>query len=137
MPGARRFPRPEKRAISQVSEDAVVPLARKLVALAKEQQHALELGAREQFDWIAVRRDDVTERLSKLLAAEVQVTAQEADELQELRGQLLAIDASMEGRLSAQMEALSAERRSFSKARKALGAYLASPRRRAVVDKRQ
>jgi len=116
----------------------VVPLARKLVGLAQEQQRALDLGAREQFEWIALRRDEVTESLSRLLAAEVQVSDEDAEVLKQLHDELLATDRHMQEQLRAQMSRTSAEQRSFTKARKVLGSYLTlGPRRSGLVDKRQ
>ena len=116
----------------------VVPLARKLVGLAQEQQRALDLGAREQFEWIALRRDDVTESLSRLLAAQVQVSDEDAEVLKQLHDELLATDRHMQEQLRAQMSRTSAEQRSFTKARKVLSSYLTlGPRRSGLIDKRQ
>ena len=115
----------------------VLPLARKLVGLAQEQQRALELGAQEQFEWIALRRDEATERLSRLLAAEVEIPPEDAEVLKQLHDELLVADGRMEEQLRTQMARAQTKQRSFGKARKALGAYLASSSRRpGLVDER-
>jgi len=116
----------------------VLPLAKKLVGLAKEQRNALELGAGEQFDWIALRRDEVTERLSRLLAANTPVSPTEAATLGQLRAELLAVDGAMEAQLRAKIAEVSGRKRVFRRGRKAVGAYLAQGSDRSgLFDQRQ
>ncbi|HEX6512486.1 MAG TPA: hypothetical protein VF157_09325 [Chloroflexota bacterium] len=114
----------------------VLPLARKLVGLATEQHRALEFGTKEQFDWITLRRDEVTQRLSRLLAAHVQVSPEESAALQQLRTDLLAVDDAIQTRLKRQRAEADKRRRGFSRTRKAVGSYVSlGPRQSSFLDK--
>lgn len=106
-----------------------MPLARKLVGFAREQKRALDRGANEQFSWAGLRRDEVTDRLSRLLAGNVAVTDEQGAELAQLREQMLALDAAMEQRLRTTIEEANKRRGEFARTRRALSAYLTSGRR--------
>jgi len=131
-PRARR--RPSRIPQGAAGEDDVLPLARKLVDFAREQHRALGIDAHEQFRWITLRRDEVTERLSRLLAASVSVDAEAAAELEHLRIDMLALDAAMGQRLRAQLADAAARRRNFGRVRKSLSSYLNAGPRRGFID---
>jgi hypothetical protein len=114
--------------------EGVLPLAQKLVGLAQEQRHALELGAREQFNWIGLRRNEVTDRLSSMLAAGTQVSEADAAALLELRTQLLKVDGTMEQHLQAEIQKAAGRGRNFARARKTVGSYLQLGPRRGFLD---
>ena len=109
-------------------------LARKLVGLAKEQQRALGIGAKEQFSWAGLRREQVTERLSRILASQPPVSAEEAAELEALRAELLEIDGAMSEQMKAQLKELATRQRVFNRNRKALNSYLSAGPRRGFFD---
>jgi hypothetical protein len=118
--------------------EAVMPLARKLVGFAGEQQRALELGAHEQYSWAGLRRNDVTERLSRLLAASVTVTPEQAAELDALRAEMLAIDRLMEQQLRRELEQARKRQRVFSRTRKVLSSsYLNAGPRPSMLDQQR
>jgi hypothetical protein len=118
--------------------EAVMPLARKLVGFAGEQQRALELGAHEQYSWAGWRRNDVTERLSRLLAASVPVTPEQAAELDALRAEMLAIDRLMEQQLRRELEQARKRQRVFSRTRKVLSSsYLNAGPRPSMLDQQR
>jgi hypothetical protein len=133
----RRSPANGDVAVAEAA-DGLLLLARKLVGLAQEQQRALEIGAGEQFDWITLRRDDVTARLSSLLASGVVVSAEDSAALIQLREDLLATDAGTEKRLLALREETATQRRNFGRNKKALSSYLqVGPRRTGFLDQQQ
>jgi hypothetical protein len=114
--------------------EAVLPLAEKLVDLAHEQQNALVIGAREQFNWIALRRDEVTDRLSALVAAGICLKGSDAEQLGRLRGQLLEVDQAMQSQLVGELRKAASVRRKFVRSRKAVGSYLQAGPRRGFLD---
>ena len=112
----------------------LMPLARKLVGLAREQRNALQHGAREKYRWIWLRRNEVTERLSRLLAARVPVEPEQAAELLALRDDMLAVDKDIEQLLRGALAEVDTKRRVFARSRKAIGSYLSSGPRRRLFD---
>ena len=119
------------------SEEGLIDLARKLVGLAKEQQRALGIGAKEQFSWAGLRREEVTERLSRILASQPPVSAAEAAELEALRGELLEVDGATSQHMKAQLQELATRQRVFNRNRKSLNAYLSAGPRRGFFDQQR
>jgi hypothetical protein len=137
LPSDVKQARRKAAAVAQPVADEPLPLARKLVALAREQQHAFEIGAREQFDWITLRRTEVTERLSRLVAASVLVSDADAAVIAGLRDELGEVDEGLITRLDAARRAASTRQRTFLKARKSIDSYLTLGPRHGFFDKRQ
>lgn len=136
----RAATRPRQRPPSEPEADLAnepLPLATKLVALAREQLSALDRGANEQYEWICLRRNEVTERLSRLVAASIEVSPDDAAAIAALREELLKVDAELMDRLTAARSDAALRQRRFLKTRKAIGSYLTLGAPRAVFDKRQ
>lgn len=138
MPSSEgRQPGPAVEAATSEPEEQVLDLARKLVGLAKEQRRALEIGAREQFSWAALRRGEVTDRLSRLLAAQAPVSEGEGAELERLRSEMLVVDDAMQQLMKLQLKDLATRQRVFIRRRKALGSYLSTGPRRGFFDQQR
>jgi hypothetical protein len=117
--------------------EALMDLARRMVGFAVQQRQALEQDLREQYRWAGLRRDEAMERLSRLLAASVPVTPEQAAELEELRIAMLAADEASAQHLREKLDQAGRRQRVFSRTRKALSSYLNPGPRRGLLDQRQ
>jgi len=114
----------------------VLPLASKLVALAKEQQEALVRGTTGQFDWLALRRDEVTAQLQQLATAAPLLAAEHATEIERLRHELQRIDGESQTFIREQLNQVRTTRGAVRRFQRAVSPYLtAGPRVPSFVDK--
>jgi hypothetical protein len=115
--------------------DSPLALARKLVGLAAEQKDALDRGAAAQFDWLSLRREEVTARLVAIAQAGAQATAAEAAHIGKLQRKLAQLDAGMQVELRRRMAAAREARGQVRRFKKAVAPYYqAGPRVPTFID---
>ncbi|MHB8620191.1 MAG: hypothetical protein ACYDAG_11600 [Chloroflexota bacterium] len=116
----------------------VMALASKLVALAREQFDALERGTSGQFQWLVLRRQEVTERIRCWSAGGGVLTAEEQAIADDLRAELAEVDAAMEEKARASLIEVKRSLIALRRSSKALTAYLTrGPGVPSYVDKRR
>lgn len=110
-------------------------VARKLVAIAGEQRDALQRGATTQFDWLTLRRAELTEQL-QAFRVEPSETGDEAADFARLRDELASIDSTMEQTLRVRMAQANQGLGQLRRFQKAVAPYFQSgPRVPTFVDK--
>ena len=119
-------------------EARALDLARKMVALAREQRDALQrAGANSQFDWLRLRRDEVTAAL-QASSPGLYLDGEARDEVERLRQELLALDADMEAGLLERMSQVQHARAEVRRSTRAARSYLTpGPRRPSFIDQKR
>ena len=117
-----------------LKERTALRLGRKLLALARDQHSAIEIGARSQFELLSERREAVTAALLQLSRAGL--SDPERAVMADLQRQLAEVDARMQAAVRERMAGLQTARKQMLRFRRAVSPYLtAAPRVPSYVDK--
>ena len=134
MPWSRRG----KKARALPSSEPALALANKLLAFAREQESALDRSATTQFDWLVLRRAEVTSKLEAVVASGVQLEAEESSVVAALKEDLAAVDRRMEKRVQGMLRQAQDVQTALRRSRRGLSGYLhEAPRVPSFVDKRR
>jgi hypothetical protein len=103
---------------------ALLRLAAKLVGLAREQSDALTRGSTGQFDWLVLRRDEVTAQLQQLSASAPPLDEVAIRRLQRLQQELRQVDAETQAFLQGRLAQVKTARNAVRRFHRAVSPYV-------------
>ena len=117
---------------------AAMELARKMIGLAKEQRDALARAAVSQFDWLVLRRQELTDQLPRQVAPGSVPPEPVQRELAALAAELAELDKEMAGLVKGRMNEIRAGQAAIRRTERALSGYLdRGPRPSTFVDRKR